>query len=563
MPFRVLLIYPPSTPNERGAGKLAGRDGDQITVPYGLLTIVAHLRAHGFDADVLNLSTFTWQEATAAIESCPADLFGISGYTAYRATAAALGDEIKERYPESHLTIGGPHVSALPLEWLAHYPAFDTVVIGEGEATALDLATQLSAGESPCGIAGTAYRDDGTPALAGPRDFIADLDTVGKPWEHFDYCFVVTSRGCPGKCTYCCTPTFWGRKIRFRSAENVLNELEELVGRHGHRLLRIKDDTFTAHRKRALAICEGIVERGLEVRWTCDTRVDFANPEVLAAMRRAGCTTVSFGVESGSAEVLSSIGKRTNVQQALDATAAARDLGMDVRFYLMVGNRGESPTSIRETMELIGEARPTHFALNLFNIAPGTKEFEIAREEGLITVEDYFTKPDEAFFFNRGEKSPAMDHILTQLGSKLGGSEQTFAPYTTGDRELALDRHPDVLLSYTALAQCYCHERRFDEAERLIHRAAEQLGGETPEILHYLACIAFAKGDVASAQEYFHRAFAAAPEDKNLRRNLALRRQTGATSAQHRDALAEALLANVSPNTLLPVGQPALPMALG
>jgi anaerobic magnesium-protoporphyrin IX monomethyl ester cyclase len=300
MSFRILLIYPPTSQTQPSAANAVGLDVDRPFMPYGVMTIAANLRDRGFEVEVLNLCTSDWQQALAAIESRPADLFGISCYTFHRHAAAALGTQIKKLFPNSHLTIGGPHVWALARQWLSHYPAFDSVVIGEGEATILELAQALHQGQSTQGIPGTAYRGESTPLIGPPRQFIDDLDALGKPWRHFDYGFVVTSRGCPGKCTFCCSPALWGRKIRFRSAANVLDELEELVIARGHRFLNIKDDTFTARKSRVLEICRGIGERGLVFRWCCDTRVDCIDAEVLAAMRGAGCVRVNLGIESGS-----------------------------------------------------------------------------------------------------------------------------------------------------------------------------------------------------------------------------------------------------------------------
>ena len=563
MAFRVLLIQAPASRNENGAGDLGGHDADRILVPSGLLSIASHLRAHGFGAQAINLSTFTWPQTIAAIRNRPADLFGLSCFTFHRHAAAALAAEIKALFPTSHVTVGGPHVSALPLEWLGHYPAFDTVVIGEGEATALDLAVCLSEGRTAAGIPGTAFRADGSPALGPPRDTIADLDSLGKPWQHFDYFSPITSRGCPGNCTYCCTPKLWGRKIRFRSADSVLEEIEHLVARRGHRLLKIKDDTFTAHRTRALAICQGILDRGLELRWTCDTRVDFVTPELLAAMRRAGCIKVSYGIESGSPKILRSIRKRTDLPQVLAATAAARDLGMDVRFYLMVGNRGETPGTVRQTLDLVERARPTAFYFCALTVYPGTEEFEIARDKRLLSVERFFTDMARSeFSFNMGESSPGMSHLLNQLVGKLGGGDRPYAPYTTVEREQILARHPDMLRSYTDLALDYCGEGRLDDAEGTLHRAAAAAGRETQGFLHHLACVHFAKKDMAAAGRFFERALAAAPEDRYLRRDVAALNAAGTMNAQQQAHMAAWLFSNLRSTDPLVSGQPIVPMPL-
>lgn len=552
MRFRVLLVYPPASQNEPGEGNPSSRDPDRLFVPYGMLTIAAELRARGFQADLVNLSTLTWDQAIEAIRTRPADLFGMSSHTFNRHATAALGAEIKRLFPKSHLTVGGPHVSALPLEWLNHYPAFDTVVIGEGEIAAVDLAQRVHTRQEAFEVPGTAYRAESAAVLAPPRAPIANLDALAKPWEHFDYGFLITSRGCPGKCTFCCSPKLWGRKVRFRSAQNVLEEIEELVAARGHRYLHVKDDTFTASKQRVLAICEEIVRRRLVFRWACDTRVDSIDPEVLAAMRAAGCVKVNLGIESASPEILRNLKKRIDPSQALKATAEAREVGLDVRYYLIFGSRGETPDTVRQTLQFVEDARPTTCLFHGLTVYPGTEEFDIAQEQGLLSAEDYFdTGSLQSDFFNMGERSDRMTHVLEVVGRELFGAEQVREPFTTAEREQILARHPDVLLSYTDLVIHYVREWRLEEGARVLHRAAERFGDQTPEIIHFLACVSFARQDFAAAQQYFQRAMEVAPRDSVLVRNWQTLRAAGPMDYAKQGQVATRLFANLQSTDFL------------
>jgi anaerobic magnesium-protoporphyrin IX monomethyl ester cyclase len=552
MGFRVLLIYPTASQRGPSAASPGRHDPDRLFMPYGMLTIAAELRAHGFEADVINLATLSFEQAVDAIRARPAELIGLSCYTFHRHATAALGAEIKRLFPESHLTVGGPHVSALPLEWLDHYPAFDTVVVGEGEATTLELAQRLRSGTAARDLPGTAYRTNDSAALAPPRPFITDLDALAKPWDHFDYGFLVTSRGCPGNCTFCCSPKLWGQKTRFRSAENVLEEVNELVAGRGHRFLNVKDDTFTTNRKRVLAVCRGILERRLLFRWGCDTRVDLVDPEVLAAMRRAGCVRLNLGIESGCPEILRNLNKRIDLSQALNTTADARALGFDVRFYMIVGSRGETPDTVYRSLQFVEDARPTSCLFHGLSIYPATEEFEFAQQQGLLSVEDYFDPNAlRSDFFNRGEESPEMANVLRLLGRELFAKERVQEPYTTAEREQILARHPDVLLSYTELAISYARQWRLDDAERVLHEAGQRFGPQTPEFLHYLACLRFARRDFAAAHQYFDRALEAAPNDTSLVRNWRTLREAGPMDFQKQGRMAQQLLANLHSTELL------------
>ena len=558
MSFRVLLIYPPTSEEDPSADNTVGLDVDRQFMPYGVMTMAACLREGGFDVDVVNLCAFDWRQALSAIESRSADLFGISCYTFHRHAVAALGARIKEIFPESHLTVGGPHVSALAQQWLEHYRAFDSVVIGEGEVTALEMARALRDGQPIEGIAGIAYREKDRPVVGPPREFIADLDGLGNPWEHFDYGFVVTSRGCPGKCTFCCSPKLWGRKIRFRSAGNVLDEIEELVAARGHRFLNVKDDTFTARKSRVLDICRGIEERGLVFRWCCDTRVDCVDSEILAAMRRAGCIRVNLGIESGSPEILRNIGKPIDPDRAMRVTGEARDLGMDVRYYLIVGNRGETPSTIYQTLDFVQKTRPTHFLLHPLAVYPGTEDFRLAESEGRISVEDYFDRSKMASdFIPLGEDSPEMRQTTEYVIRELGMGEYPHAPFTLAEREETLRRHPDMLRSYTDLAVAYARQWRLDEAQRVLDAAAEVIGGRIPELLHHTACVQFARRDFNGALECFRRALEDAGNDTSMILSQKTIQESGRLDFQKQGEVAMRLLADLQSRQFLFLGDGA------
>ncbi|MGA2501129.1 MAG: radical SAM protein [Tepidisphaeraceae bacterium] len=508
------LIYPP----------ISGTDGpgrgspDRLFVPHGLLTIAARLRDRGIDASVLNLAAMTCAQAAETVRRRPADLIGLSCYTFQRHIAASLGAAIRSVFPKVHLTIGGPHVSAMPRQWLEHYVAFDSVVIGEGEATVEELVEALRQGRPYTGIAGTAYREAGVPTLGPARERIRELDRIGKPWRYFDYEYVITSRGCPGQCTFCSSPTYWGSRIRFRPVEDVLEELEELVLRRGHRFLCVKDDTFTANRGRAIAICQEIASRGLEFRWACDTRVDCLNAELLAAMRRAGCMKVSLGIESAAPAVLAGLRKTLDPDKAAMVTAEARELGLDVRFYLMVGCRGETAAGLRTTGELVIRARPTHLFVTALNVYPGTEEFANAEERGEFTIKQFFDDTGE-FYVRNIVESAARLGIDASLYPTLE-TELAYAPYTLAEREAIFGRHGDMRACALELADAYLACWRLADAQRVLEDTQRRVGRASPLLRHYLACVRFAGKDTAGAQSDFLEARKAWPADTLLARNL-------------------------------------------
>ena len=229
-----------------------------------MLTLAAELRAHGFEAQVLNLSTFTWHEAVHEIRTRNADLFGplLLHRRPTRRRSTWRGDP-----PCPHRIATSRPVAPTCPPWPRNGCPTIRPSTPSSSARGKPLFWNSASNfvtkrirtlplERPIALP--------TAPNSPPLDpSSADLDALARPWEHFDYGFLITSRGCPGKCTFCCSPQLWQNEVRFRSAQNVLDELQQLVGARGHRFLHIKDDTFTAGRKRLLAICRGILERRL------------------------------------------------------------------------------------------------------------------------------------------------------------------------------------------------------------------------------------------------------------------------------------------------------------
>ena len=403
--MRIVLIYPPPWQIPSAGDPPGGMpfgppkdirehavldDGDFLSIPYGVLTIAAQARRAGHAVDVLDLADAPWRKVIAQIAASDATVYGISAFTANRRGMGAVAQAIRQMKPDVHITAGGPFVTALPLHTLRHYPEIDTAVVGEGEDTFLELIACLDARRSCVGIAGTAWREGDAVVLGPPRPLIKNLDTIASPFDHFTPPIVLTSRECPSRCTFCGSPAIWGKWVRFHSVAYTIDTFRKALARQPVPVLFVKDDTFTAHRRRAMAICEAILESGMNFLWGCDTRVDSVNDELLSIMRRAGCQAVSFGVESGCPNILARIRKRTTPEMVITATHMAQKYGMHVRYYMIIGNRGENEESVKKSIELIKTGRPNTFIFCALSFFPGTEEWEILCAEQRVTPEIFF-----------------------------------------------------------------------------------------------------------------------------------------------------------------------------
>jgi radical SAM superfamily enzyme YgiQ (UPF0313 family) len=508
--MRIALLYPPPwkipAPGEAidrsGDGPPADyRDGDLDAdfhqTPYGLFSLGAQAMRAGHAVKIFNLSGFSWAETERVVRALDADLFGLSCWTANRRGVALVSKLIRDAHPRAHVVVGGPHATPLAKEMLEHHPAIDTVVVGEGDATFLELIERLEAGAATTGLAGTFFRSSRGVEPGPERPSVPDIDTLACPHDYFSTHIVMTSRGCPWQCTFCGAETTWGRGFRGQSVPYVLDSLEQALARLPVKMIQIKDDTFTTNKKRVVEICHGIRERKLQFFWSCDTRVDVLSDDLLREMRLAGCQRLSLGVESGSAAILKGINKKITVDKIIQSTELAKKWGVQVRFYMMLGNRGETRETFHETLAFLERARPHQYLFSCLSIYPGTIDFDDA-EKDWLDREVYFTE-DFQELKTPFDATPEDTALMSDWFAKNKGLRDAYRPNSEECRAI-LERIGDYHGAHVDLAEAYCREGRMDLAEPHVRRALD-LGYPAPGLAHNtLACIAAARGDLAGAE---------------------------------------------------------------
>jgi hypothetical protein len=365
----------------------------------------------------------------------------------------------------------------------------------------------------------------------------------------------MTSRGCPGHCTFCAKNVVWGTKYRAHSVDYVLNLLEATIDRLPLKMLMVKDDTFTANQRRALAICQGIVDRGINFVWSCDTRADALNAELLRAMRLAGCQLLSFGVESGSAAILANIKKNVSPETIASATELAKQYGLTVRYFMMLGNRGETATTFRESLAFVDAAQPHQSIFACLSVYPGTDDFVDLERAGEIDREAFFTEDFQELklpFDASAEDTALMSdwfqrHIGVQEHHRAGVDEAA----------AVLERLGEYHAAHLDLAAAQLRAGLLEEARHHVERALA-LGFPLPGLAHnHLACIAARRGDTEEMERQFSRAMQGPPHAVIVR-NLGLlnawrARQIGTSE------LAAKLAAHHDFQLLEPPAQPMLP----
>ncbi len=358
--MRLLLVHP----------RFPYHGKDLFPIGLGYIASVARDKAEIFVVDE-NVEKLDAEK----IKSINPDMVGISATTPSFPRAAEIISKIKTINPDAVVILGGVHATFAPEEALA--AGADIVVRGEGEKSFNDIINGVELKK----IAGISYKRDGIVTHSPAQELIRNLDEIPFPaWEFFPcnkygIMSITTSRGCTYSCSYCSATRFWRQRIRMRSARNVVEELKQ-ISKLGFRLVRFMDSTFTIDKKRAIEICELIKSSNLNLRWSCETRCDYLDDELLGALRSAGCILLCLGVDSASQEVLDKNNRKIEVAAMKHAFEKIRQHAIATRAYVTFGFPGESERSVAETLRFLDEVKPDQILLSLATAYPGT---ELAR----------------------------------------------------------------------------------------------------------------------------------------------------------------------------------------
>lgn len=314
-----------------------------------------------------------------------------------------IGHEIKTKVPNARLAVYGPVVPEV-LSRIQRETAVDYIVKGDPDQT----VEALIEGEAESGISGLVFRsgDDGW-IENDAKPFIRELDTLPFPkWELLPFekyrlpksstssetAFlpIWSSRGCPIGCHYCPYPVGQGLAWRYRSAENVVDEIEHLVNDLGIEYVLFRDPMFSLNQKRVIRICDEITKRGISVKWRCETRIDFLKEETLRAMAAAGCDGVNFGVESSDVSIQEGVGRKPiTPEQIASHFELCREVGIKTFGFFIIGLPGDTVETIFASMKFAVRIKPHWVQFTAASPFIGTKLRDWAVERGLAEPDDY------------------------------------------------------------------------------------------------------------------------------------------------------------------------------
>ena len=388
--MKVTLIYPGIVGigfNSLGKG---GMDCNWINL--GLAYIGAYLKSESHQVDLIDLRAMrNWNEVEAEIARRDSDVFGVYFNTPNFNNALACCAVAKRL--KKMVVAGGPHATVDP-DNLISTGQVDYVITGEGEVSFAELLKDLEEGNDVQKII-KGKTVENLDDLPFPDRDLYDMPKLLNPFKGFPFMdngtVIFSSRGCAFDCSFCqpLGRKMFGKVVRYRSAENVIKELEHVVSKYKVRYISFQDDTLTLRKGWVLDLCRRIKERKIPIQWSAQSRVDLFDEELARTMKDAGCVCIFFGFESGSQRILDFLRKGITVEQSLKAARLCRAHGMLMFADHMIGVPTETEDDLKMSLEFIKKVRPELPALTYFTPIPGCELYDYCKERDLITIKAY------------------------------------------------------------------------------------------------------------------------------------------------------------------------------
>ncbi len=456
MNLNILLINPPFLEEHALFTKNKTDLGFQ-PIPIGLIVISKSLKNAQISVDIVNFTNpkyVSWSDVELFLSSSKKYGFiGITCYTRQRFSIHKLIDICHITHPDAKIILGGPHVSFLSEVYFDRFKNISCIISGEGEEAIVEYIKMVSEDREEI-LKGVSYRkSDGTIQYNNEVrlnyninnilpiydiKYLNDFETVENLQMHLKNISdsftkntiengkkmapILCSRGCRGICLFCSNSSFSKSNQRYYSVSNVYSEILYYYN-NGIRFFDFYDDNLTDNNHFVQLLCEIILKSNLNISWWCSSRVDTINRNLLRKMKDAGCFKISYGVESGSQQILNKINKGITIKQIKETFTITKEEGLLVRATISIGHISENWDTIQETVELLNEIKPDNLGLFILNIYPGTRLFYYSINKGYIDDTYWFDpnnglSPFFAFETNLLTLLKFQDYIIKNLKAK-------------------------------------------------------------------------------------------------------------------------------------------------
>ncbi len=404
--MKVLIINPP-WPGKgfgtRSQNRIIKHRSDKfLQYPIFLAYSAAQLKISGHEVVYIDsvIQDFTMSQTLAEVQNLRPDAIFMETTTP-SIEADYLSLAALKKATGARIIVGGPHATYFHESVMKECDAIDVVIRHEFDTKIAGVVSSLGNLEN---IQGITYRnneniiDNGDGELARDLDAIPFPDRESIPWQWYleawfsrrPFMNMMTSRGCPYHCAFCLWPqNMYGHKQRFRSLDNVFEEIQFLTDQYGLREINIDDGTFTTNRKRVIEFCRRLQEGKYKLIWTCNGRVDNLDDEMLAEMKQSGCKMIRLGVESGSQEVLDRIKKGLTIEQIEEGVKKVKNHGIQALGGFMFGFPYDSRESVEQTIELAKRLNPDQVQFSFAMCYPGTSLYEHIQKNDLLLASSF------------------------------------------------------------------------------------------------------------------------------------------------------------------------------
>ena len=355
--------------------------------PLNLALIAALAEREGYQVTMVDANALKLKPDEIAAMVANMEVVGLTAMTPTINSAIEISRHLKKIRPDLPVILGGTHATLLPEETMTAAPEIDVLVEGEGDETIIELLKALENKRPLSEIQGISYRSEDKVVSNPLKPKDIDLDSLPFLAYHllpqrkykphpphgrgFPFAAIITSRGCPYKCSYCSKPVF-GYKFRGQSPERVVEEVVYYKERFGIEEIAFYDDVFTLNKKRAHEVAEGLIKKQVKMHWTCESRVNLVNKELLSHIKQAGCYSIAYGIESGSQEILNTLDKDITLEQVREAVRLSREVGLQTIGYFMIGSPGETLETIRQTIQFAKKLKLDFAQFSIVTPFPGT-----------------------------------------------------------------------------------------------------------------------------------------------------------------------------------------------
>nr|WP_302807408.1 radical SAM protein [Methanobrevibacter smithii] len=396
--MKVLFVNPPQTASKY---KFMG----VIAPPLGIAYMAGVLQENNIDVEILDATAedMDFKDVEKELLKRKPDLVALTALTPTIGRALETAQVVKETLPDSIVVMGGYHPTFNFIETLEDENV-DIVIRGEGEYIMLNLVQALENQSSLHDVKGIVFEDKNSKEIVVNPEapLIQDLDELPFPalnllpmkkYRLLDMdthmTTMITTRGCPMQCSFCSSAAMHGKKIRERSVENIVDEIEYLKTNYDIDTIAFMDDTFTLKKRKVMAICDEILKRNIEIMWGCTSRVDTLDEKLLKKMKESGCITIFIGVESADQQQLDNMCKNTTIAKIENAFKIAHKLKIRTIASVALGMPGDTKEIMNKTVKFVHKLKPNYAIYSLATPYPGTRFYKEAFEKNLIKIKDW------------------------------------------------------------------------------------------------------------------------------------------------------------------------------